>query len=202
MEMSQKAASTKDELVTDWPTASAKLQQQSDAVTQQKAESETTRSQTLQTFDEVTLESLNNEIELPTSFVADEMSETKTITNLTSQTPAVQATIEPSIDPPLLSVSEILMALPTTSYAIQIAASANISSLQTYANTELLDRPVWIYKTSRSGADWFVMILGQQYSSKALAKSAMLNLPAFLLKNSPFVKSIAQVKQEIGNSTL
>ena len=202
IESTQQTVSTKDILVTDWNTASAKLEQQSNAIAFQNVESETSSIQTTQSNAEVSLEKLDNEIELPTSLIADKIPEAKTIANSISQIPPIQAAIEPPTDSPLLSVSEILMALPTTSYAIQIAATANINSLQTYANTELLDRPVWIYKTSRSGADWFVMMLGQQYTSKEMAKTAMFDLPAFLLKNSPFVKSIAQVKQEIGNSTL
>jgi DamX protein len=93
-----------------------------------------------------------------------------------------------------------LLALPTENFVIQLAAMSNLLILQDYIKDEQLGQPLWIYKTQRYGGDWYVVLKGQYFSSMADARAEIINLSDIMLRNTPFVKSIGQVKQEISVS--
>lgn len=96
--------------------------------------------------------------------------------------------------------SAALLALPNENFVIQIAAMASVSILQDYIKDQQLGQQLWLYKTQRYGGDWYVLLKNQHFSSIENARDEIINLADAMLKNIPFVKSIGQVKQEISLS--
>jgi DamX protein len=95
---------------------------------------------------------------------------------------------------------EMLLAIPNKNFVIQIAAMANISILQDYIKDERLGKQLWLYKTQRYGGDWYVLLKNQHFPTIEAARAEIINLADVMLKNTPFVKSVGQVKQEISVS--
>jgi len=93
--------------------------------------------------------------------------------------------------------ADLILALPDENFVIQIAAMANIGILQDYFRDEQLSQQLWLYKTQRYGGDWYVLLINQDFTSIEDARTEITYLGDSMLMNSPFVKSIAQVKQEI-----
>jgi DamX protein len=77
---------------------------------------------------------------------------------------------------------------------------ASLNILQDYIMNEQLGQQLWLYKTQRYGGDWYVLLKNQHFSSIEVARAEILNLAERMSKNTPFVKRIAQVKQEIAIS--
>ena len=94
----------------------------------------------------------------------------------------------------------MLLALPSENFLIQIAAMANVNILQDYIRDEQLGQQLWLYKTQRYGGDWYVLLKNQHFSSIDLARAEIINLADSMLRNTPFVKRVSQVKQEISIS--
>jgi DamX protein len=65
---------------------------------------------------------------------------------------------------------------------------------------EQLGQQLWLYKTQRYGGDWYVLLKNQHFPSVEVARAEIDNLADSMLRNAPFVKRIAQVKQEISVS--
>jgi DamX protein len=57
-----------------------------------------------------------------------------------------------------------------------------------------------VCRTQRYGGDWYVLLKNQHSPSIDLARAEIINLADSMLKITPFVKRIAQVKQEISMS--
>jgi DamX protein len=92
---------------------------------------------------------------------------------------------------------DMLLTLPSEDFVIQIAAMANLSILQDYITNEQLGQQLWLYKTQRYGGDWYVLLKNQHFPSIKLARTEIANLADSMLRDTPFVKRISQVKQEI-----
>ena len=190
--------STKDTLVTDWATASAKLEAQSNKVL------------------------LTSNIEQPIEIKAIEPSDIKPPTQAAESNTATNTVDDYKIEDnvvltplakqqslPLDNVvtsqnsdsfrnqADLILALPTENYVIQIAAMANMSILQKYISEEQLGQQLWMYQTKRYGADWYVLLKNQHFSSTEDARTEISNLSVSMLRNTPFIKSLRQVKQEI-----
>ena len=95
---------------------------------------------------------------------------------------------------------DMLLALPSGTFVIQIAAMADIEILQDYINDKQLSQQVWLYKTQRYAGDWYVLLKNQYFPTIEIARAEIINLTDGMLGNTPFVKSIRQVKQEISVS--
>lgn len=198
-----KENSTKDILVTDWSTASAKVDEQSTKVLEQSSN-----------IDEQvdTQPKSSIEIEEPT-ITQDLITQTDTVNDYQIEDvvelqpmPVQEELILGNIEevPPgnfLIAEPDMLLTLPADNFVIQIAAMANISILQDYVRDEQLSQQLWLYKTQRYGGDWYVLLTNQHFPSIEDARAEIANLPNAMLRNTPFVKSIGQVKQEISVST-
>ncbi|MFT4938051.1 MAG: DamX protein [Paraglaciecola sp.] len=90
-----------------------------------------------------------------------------------------------------------LLTLPANRYLLQVAAMADPLTMQTYIQENQLRNQLWVYKTQRYGADWFVLLHNQSYLTLILAKNAVSSLSEALQQGPPFVKTSKQVIQEI-----
>ena len=199
-----KKLSTKDELITDWNTASAKLEEQSNKVLLQtsKIEPQADIKVELSAYPEQPIQT--KDVETKTDTVNDYQVE-----DISNFEPIVEQKILPAtrLEPiqagnPLTLNHDVLLALPTENYLIQIAAMANINILLDYIKDEQLGQQLWLYKTRRYGADWYVLLKNQHFPSIEDARAEITILMKSKLTNTPFVKSVKQVKQEISNSSL
>ena len=197
-----KEMGTKDLLVTDWNTASAKSEEQSKKVL-------------LQTNNIVPQAEVQETAFLPPKLPDDiEILQTKTdavndyqVEDMLNYEPIVAQqqsqinNLEPMPINDLLNPKhEELLALPTENFLIQIAAMANISILQDYIRSEKIGQQLWLYKTQRYGADWYVLLKNQHFPSIEDARAEIVNLADNIQTNPPFVKSVRQVQQEISLS--
>ena len=198
-----KGVSTKDLLVTDWSTASAKLEEQSNKVLLQTDIDEKVNTQS----------KLSSEPE-KLAVVTELKTQTETVNDY-QIADKVEVEVEPIIEQTQLQLGnlkqiqsssfvnpqpDVLLALPNENFVIQIAAMANIGILQDYIRDEQLGQQLWLYKTQRYAADWYVLLRNQHFPSIEGARAEITNLTDAMLRNTPFVKSVAQVKQEISVS--
>jgi DamX protein len=192
----------KELLVTDWNTASAKLEQQSNKVLLQSSNID----EKVQTPTKLALvpkqPALVEDLKAQTDTVNDYQVEDKvTYAPISEQKRERLGTTEQVKTADFLKPDpDMLLVLPNKNYVIQIAAMANISILQDYVRDEQLGQQLWLYKTQRYGGDWFVLLKNQHFSSIEAARADIINLAEAMLRNTPFVKSIGQVKQEISAS--
>ncbi|QJR80555.1 cell division protein DamX [Alteromonas pelagimontana] len=82
-------------------------------------------------------------------------------------------------------------------FVIQLAGLKDGNLLQQFMADYELQSQVWIYRTTRYGGDWFVLIFHQPFSSLALARQAADMLPPFPGKENAFVKRGSQVLEEL-----
>jgi len=202
-----KEVSIKDVLVTDWTTASAKLEEQSkkillptknmDAPVDIKATQPIESEQPTQTT-EFNLDSAVK-INRQSNVVNDYRIEDKVeLEPMAVQTELPLGNLQQKQTAGFLTPNaDLILALPNENFVIQIAAMANISILQDYVRDEQLSQQLWLYKTQRYGGDWYVLLKNQDFASIEDARAEIIHLANSMLMNSPFVKSIAQVKQEI-----
>jgi DamX protein len=193
-----KQVNTKDILVTDWKTASAKIKEYSNNVL-------------LQTSNNDEQTKLSSEPD-PSIIAVVSADETNTVNDyriedkvkfdpIVKKTELQLSNIEQVLtDDVLYPVPEMLLALPSENFLIQIAAMANVNILQDYIRDEQLGQQLWLYKTQRYGGDWYVLLKNQHFSSIDLARAEIINLADSMLRNTPFVKRVSQVKQEISIS--
>jgi DamX protein len=192
----------KDLLVTDWNTASAKLEKQSNKVLLQSTiNDETVDSQTIQSS-EPEQAVLDKEVKARTGIVNDyQVEDIVKFEPLSSQKGLLLDKIETvKADDFIIPEPDLLLALPDKHFVIQIAAMANISILQDYIKGERLGKQLWLYKTQRYGGDWYVLLKKQHFPTIEAARAEIINLADAMLRNTPFVKSIGQVQQEISAS--
>jgi DamX protein len=193
---------TKDLLVTDWNTASAKLEKQSNKVLlQTTSNDEKVDSQTIQSS-EPEQAVLDKEVKAQTGRVNDyQVEDIVKFEPLSSQKGLVLGKVETvKTDDFIVPEPDLLLAFPDKHFVIQIAAMANISILQDYIKDERLGKQLWLFKTQRYGGDWYVLLKNQHFPTIEAARAEIINLADAMLRNTPFVKSMGQVKQEISAS--
>lgn len=197
-----KKTNTKDILITDWQTASAKLTKQTIdtplQINQAVQPTSVEKVIPLEAKPSVTVKVSA----IPTNTVNDYQVEDITeISPVIEQSDIHLSNIEqPQGNDSIKVEPDVLLALPEENFVIQIAAMANIGILRDYVKDEHLGEQLWLYKTHRYGADWYVLLKNQDYTTIEGARAEIFNLEDTILKNTPFVKSIAQVKQEISVS--
>lgn len=194
--------SSKDALVTDWATASGKLKEQSNKVLLQSSKVE-------ESINIMEIESLGSEqptkvaeLDIEINTVDDyKIEDNVVLTPLSKQQKLPLANFEQSQNSGFLRPKhDLILALPAENFVIQIAAMANVSILNEYVREEQLDQQLWLYKTQRYGADWYVLLKNQHFPSIDDARAEIFNLSAGMIRNNPFIKSLRQVKQEISLS--
>jgi DamX protein len=195
----KKEINTKDLLVTDWNTASAKLKEQSNKVLLQTSNID--KQLEVKQIESAKPEQLTQvkESEIQTRTVTDYKIEDKVELKPFVEPQNLQLNIpaQEQVGNVLLPTPDQLLALPAENFVIQIAAMANISILREYVRDEQISSQLWLYKTQRYGGDWYVLLKNQHFPSIEDARAEIINLADTMLRNTPFVKSIAQVKQEI-----
>jgi DamX protein len=199
-----KKVSTKELLVTDWSTASAKLEEQSNKILLQTNNTdEQVDLQAKVSFEPEQPTQVKN-VEAQTNKANDYQIEDKVFFEpIAELEPAQLVNIEPVETNRFLKPEPgILLALPNNNFVIQIAAMANVSILQEFIQDEQLGQQLWLYKTKRYGGDWYVLLKNRHFTSIESARAEIFNLSDVMLRNTPFVKSIGQIKQEIGISEL
>jgi DamX protein len=199
-----KEVKTKDILITDWSTASSRLEEQSNKILLKT----NNVNQTVTVKTKLSLEPkqpiLVNNLEAQADTVNDYQIEDKFEVQVK---PIAEQKILPlknvekvQTDDFLYPDHNMLLALPDKSFLIQIAAMADINILQDFIKDEQLGQQLWLYKTQRYGADWYVLLKDSQFISIEDARAEIINLPDAMLRNTPFIKSIGQIKQEISVS--
>jgi DamX protein len=200
--LSSTKTTIKDLLVTDWNTASAKLEMQSNKVLlQTTSNDEKVDSQTIQSS-EPEQAVLDKEVKAQTDIVKDyQVEDIVKFEPLSSQNGLQLGKVETvQTDDFVVPEPDLLLALPDKHFVIQIAGMANISILQNYIEDERLGKQLWLYKTQRYGGDWYVLLKNQHFPTIEAARAEIINLADAMLRNTPFVKSVGQVKQEISDS--
>lgn len=201
----------KDELITDWATASAKLEQRTQHIlanSQEIAPPVTTNQPTeAVTMLPVQIDNTLNSETIQVGKLTERKLTDYAVEDIYQPQQSVSAqkpsnlVIEPVQSKQEFALNhDIISALVESDFVLQIAAMANISILQKYVNDEQLSGELWMYKTQRYGADWYVLLKNQSFPSIDAARAQMANLSPALLRNTPFVKSVRQVKQEIPQS--
>ena len=194
--------STKDILVTDWQTASAKLEVQSNKVLVQTSNIEEKVNIQKKIYAQSEQTSPVKDLKAKANTVNDyQVEDIVEFEPIAKQNELQLGNIEQIRTNDLINIEpDVLLALPNGNYVIQIAAMANISILQDYVKDEQLGQQLWLYKTQRYGGDWYVLLKNQHFTTIEDARAEIVNLADVILRNTPFVKSIKQVKQEISTS--
>ncbi|MFT2091923.1 SPOR domain-containing protein [Paraglaciecola sp. 2405UD69-4] len=207
-------------LVTDWPSAVKEMTENTAQLTQAKVvENTQLETESLETTKQDTLLNLvkpDADLALASSEVDEVIVET-TVTNSPSQetdyaipdvTVEPQKTIEaPNSDAsekgvgilpePLSDNTNEIMALPNTHFVIQISALTNPKTLIDYVIEEKLESELWVYQVHRNQVNWYVLIYKASFPTIDAAKQHMLTLSPAMLKNTPFIKQVSQIQQEI-----
>ncbi|MCW8090932.1 SPOR domain-containing protein [Alteromonas sp. ASW11-130] len=84
-----------------------------------------------------------------------------------------------------------------THYYIQLAGLKDDKLLVQFVQDYKLSAVVNMYQTQRYGADWFVLLFHQPFTSLDSARAAMNNLPDYPNRDKAFVKSGKQIKAEL-----
>ncbi len=96
--------------------------------------------------------------------------------------------------------NQALLKLADQDFVLQLAAMSNAFILREFLQQQQISNQVWLYKTQRYGADWYVVLAKPTFSSIEEARAGIQLLPESARKNPPFVKSMQQVKQEIAKT--
>lgn len=92
--------------------------------------------------------------------------------------------------------NQMLLSIPSTYYALQLAALKSEQAVNEFIQLHNLQNHVFIYETRRSGAPWF-MILFDKYPTILDARQAERQLPENLRALAPWPKSFARIHEEI-----
>ena len=85
-------------------------------------------------------------------------------------------------------------------YAIQLLAMKSESVLSEFLRENNLTEQTRIYKTTRYGGDWFVVVNKQIYTSLSQAQQARTDLPEYPGKQNAFIKRGNQILSEMSKA--
>jgi DamX protein len=91
----------------------------------------------------------------------------------------------------------LILNLPETAILLQLSGMQNLSVLRTYLTDNDIEDSTWIYQTQRYGGPWYVVLLGESFSSIAESNLAAQSLSTGVQQSNPFAKTARQVQQEI-----
>ncbi|TPV58404.1 cell division protein DamX [Aestuariibacter sp. GS-14] len=98
------------------------------------------------------------------------------------------------------SVVSLLSAVDAASYYIQIAGMKDLPLATSFLNDHNLTSNVTVYKTTRYGGDWYVLLWQTSAASLQQARGMIAALPAFPGRDTVFVKSGRQIQRELNAS--
>lgn len=113
--------------------------------------------------------------------------------NAESEQPAVTEPPKPAY----IFNEAALLALPEKHYLLQVSGMSSRTVLDEYLRDNRLTNTVWIYKTTRYGGDWFVVLYNKSFSSLNDARNAVNELPQTSRQSAPFAKSVDMIREEI-----
>lgn len=90
-----------------------------------------------------------------------------------------------------------IQSAPTGYYTLQLSSASQADTLNAYARQQQL-KHYWVYKTSRNGNPWYVLVNGV-YPSLSQAKNAVTQLPIDMQEKKPWARQIEQVKKDQNN---
>jgi DamX protein len=89
-----------------------------------------------------------------------------------------------------------LLAQPANSFTVQIFGSHDPRAAERFkAGNRLKDRTA-MYRTSRGGKDWYVVVVGS-YATREAAQRAVQGLPPEVKRNNPWPRNLATVQDSI-----
>lgn len=187
---------TKDKLVTNWQTASANLDKQSTKI---RSQLNTEPTQQIPSENEVVAV---QEIDTKPEFVQDYQVEDITTYDQADSQPVQAIEAKPIEVSAQTQTTDFLGSIPTEHFVIQLAAMSDLQVLKDYMQSQGLSEQLWIYQTQRYGGNWYVLLNNEHFTSIEQARSKITELPPEMRENTPFVKSIRQINQEISLSSL
>ncbi len=114
---------------------------------------------------------------------------------------AVPSIKKPTIAPvstgaPFASGERHLLSLPSNHFTLQVLGSYSEQDVANYINSHKLKDKLVYYRSDRNGKHWYVALYGTYPTSKE-AKAAIVDLPAELQKQNPWVKLLSSVQEDI-----
>ncbi|MFT5083390.1 MAG: DamX protein [Lentisphaeria bacterium] len=89
-----------------------------------------------------------------------------------------------------------LMSQPSNYYVLQVVAASNKNSLSTYMDRQSNRKNLRLYRGTREGKSWYVVVEGL-YASRRAALQAIKALPAEQSKAGPWPRAFEAIQQEI-----
>jgi DamX protein len=89
-----------------------------------------------------------------------------------------------------------ILAWSPSQFTIQLLGVSSLKSAQEFVSSQSNKSELLIFKTKRSGKDWFVVVTGH-YASNAQARAAIGNLPAAQRDAGPWPRQIQVIQREI-----
>ncbi|MEG2891703.1 MAG: SPOR domain-containing protein [Aeromonas sp.] len=81
-------------------------------------------------------------------------------------------------------------------FSVQLMGAGSLAAIEQFVLAHRLDGEIWVYRTSRHGSPWYVVLKGD-HASLSQAQAAIRQLPPALQKAQPWPKSFAQVNREL-----
>jgi DamX protein len=89
-----------------------------------------------------------------------------------------------------------LLGMKGTDFMLQVLGSSNEQAVRDYVKRYVGQLPISYFETSMRDKPWFVVLVGP-YASRELAQSAVLEFPADMQKQSPWVRTVASIQADI-----
>lgn len=102
----------------------------------------------------------------------------------------------PKIGGNLSSDEEVLMSWSESDYTLQLLGVSTEKAAKDFIASQLNQEDLLMFKTTRQGKDWFVVVAGR-YANSAAAKEAISNLPREQASAGPWPREIKVIQQEI-----
>lgn len=102
------------------------------------------------------------------------------------------AAVAPAVD----SRSRWIMSLPRNHYVLQLLGANEESTVKRFLSQYPSLKKVSYYRTQRQGKPWYVVVQGD-YPDYASAKRAVASLPAAIRQQTPWVRQVDAIRQEL-----
>jgi DamX protein len=121
----------------------------------------------------------------------------------TARTPAPTESARPAAPAPSPSQPEALrpdetwlMGQSAGNFTVQLFGSHDRQAAERFKESSKVKERLAVYRTSRDGKDWFVVVAGS-FGSRDAAQRAIQNLPPELKRSNPWPRSLASVQDSI-----
>lgn len=103
---------------------------------------------------------------------------------------------EPKVSSSLSADEEMLLSWQESDYTLQLLGVSNEKAARDYIARQPNRDDLLMFKTTRQGKDWFVVIAGR-YRNAAAARSAVSSLPPEQAKAGPWARELKGIQKEI-----